>query len=250
MNFARGEFVYFVDSDDFLLDNALEIFFDAAQTYEADVVYTEALFTCGAEIVPSAVDAEPWDENLTVDAPTLESDDFAVRVKKFIDVDVRWTPWGKFLRRKFLIDNAIKFLPMKICEDGIWTFELLCLARRWLRIPTPLYVYRRNDSSVTKSTRSPQDELKFWSNPLITGVDYLHEFTGRFEFFRRHPEAAVRVINSWANECFSHMSAPIKNLPPREVCEIFFDMFADDKHAALTSYLLFVANAYRNELTA
>ena len=245
LEYARGKYVYFVDADDLLIDIALEELYNCAEKYQAEVVYAEALLTCDAEPIPTK-----FETALTVEEPILESEDFAKRVQKFVDIKVRWTPWGKFLRRDFLIDNRIKFLPLTIVEDGIWTFELLCLAKSWLRIPTPLYVYLSNETSVTRQQRSPEQLLKFWTNPLITGIDYLDKFMNRFEFFQRHQNYSVRVINVIANECFQFMKKAFKELEPRELYEIFKQEFQHDKeHAALIAYLLFIANTYRNELT-
>ena len=154
-----------------------------------------------------------------------------------------------FLPAEMRDDNGIKFLPLKIVEDGIWTLELLCLAERWLRIPTPFYVYRSNENSITGRKRSPEQLLKFWTNPLITGIDYLDKFMSRFEFFRQHPNYNVRVLNVVANECFKFMRKAFKELKPRELYEIFRLEFQNDKeHAALIAYLLFITNTYRNEL--
>ena len=179
----------------------------------------------------------------------LEPDDFAERVKLFVDRRLFWPPWTKFLRRQFLIDNAIKFLPLRICEDAVWTFELICLAKRWLRISTPLYVHRENKTSLGIRARSPQEELKLWSSPLAPAVAHLNEFMSRFEFFGRHPNYGMLVMNNLINECFLRMSRAFKELEPRESYEIFLrEIKAADDFDALTAWLLVMMNIYRNEL--
>ena len=42
LNSARGEYVFFVDADDYLAENALEMLYTAATENQADVVYTSA----------------------------------------------------------------------------------------------------------------------------------------------------------------------------------------------------------------
>lgn len=246
---ARGEYIFFADSDDLLIDNALEIFVEAADTYKADVVYTEGCFACDDEFIPKNLRAAEWSTEFAIDKPVLETDNFAKHVKDFVEVKVRWTPWLKFLRRDFLIDNDIKFPPVKICEDGIWTFELLCLSKRWLRIPTPLYIYRDRSDSQSSRKRSPKNFLQFWMNPFADGLEHLNNFMNRFVFFDKHHDYRVRVLNALASPCFPIMADAFKELSPREVFEIFMHEFNDDKHAVLISYLLFIATVYRNELT-
>ncbi|MBQ7454701.1 MAG: glycosyltransferase [Selenomonadaceae bacterium] len=248
---ARGKYVYFVDNDDFLIDNALEIFYDAAENFQADVCYTEGYFTFGEEIIPTEVQLADWNTEWTVDEPTLEVDAFVKHVEDFAWMRVRWTPWLKFLRRDFLLDNDIKFPPLRICEDGIWTFKLLCFAKRWLRLPTPLYVYRDHQASWSSSHEdTPQEQLRFWVNPLINGVDYLAEFMKRFDFFQRHQDYGLRVMNVLANESFKQTGKAFDKLPPREIYEIFLQELSTSNgdHSALLAYLIFIANTYRNEL--
>ena len=246
---ACGDYVYFADADDLLIDNALETFYDFATEYRADVVFTGKFFTCDEKPVPDSLGEKIWSHISDNDAPTLEPDDFSECVKLFVDRRMWWTAWTKFLRRQFLVDNDIKFLPLRTAEDSVWTFELLCLAKRWLTVPTPLYIHRANQTSVCNRARSPQEELEFWSSPLTSAVEYLNDFMSRFEFFGRHPNYVVLVINILVNECFLRMSPAFKELSWREAYEIFLRQFASTgSQPALTAWLIVMANVYRNEL--
>ena len=246
---ACGEYVYFVDNDDFVIDNALETLYNFAAEYRADVVFTGKFFTCDEKPVPDSLTEKIWSGVLESDEPTLEPDDFSERVKLFVNRRAWWVPWSKFLRRQFLIDNDIKFLPLRICEDAVWTFELICLAKRWLRISTPLYVHRENKNSLGIRVRSPQEELEFWSSPLVPAVAHLNDFMSRFEFFGRHPNYGVLVMNNLVNECFLRMSRAFKALAPREAYEIFLrELKAADDSPTLTAWLLVMMNIYRDEL--
>ena len=228
----------------------LKTFYQFAEDYRADVVYTEAGYICNEEPIPKFIVEDSWDEKLTVKEPTLESENFAVRMQKFCETFIRWPAWGKFLRRDFLVDNNIKFPCMKIAEDGIWTFELLCLAKNFLRVPTPLYVHRANSESITGYTRSPADKIKLCLNPLLNGLDFLNEFMNRFDFFERHPNYRVYVINTIANSSFIQMSSDFEKLEPGELFKIFSEEFSKNKgdHTALFSYLFFIVNRYWNDL--
>ena len=46
LSLANGEYVYFVDADDFIVETALEILHSAATQFNADVVYTSVCYFC------------------------------------------------------------------------------------------------------------------------------------------------------------------------------------------------------------
>ena len=250
LDLSHGKYIYFVDADDLVVDNALETLFNAAETFGAGVVYPDCGFVCGEDIIPTKIDVAAWDANNIVEEPTFDPDNLSERVENFLSLRYRWPPWAKFIRRDLLVDNDIKFPRMRISEDIIWTFKLACTAKKFLRIPEPLYVQRRQKTSMTRRKRLPEDDITFWTNPLIHGVDYLNEFMNGFEFFSQSNDVRLRVLDLFATIHFNHMSAAFKSMDATEVYEIFLREFSksDGKHNALIAYLLTMNNLYRNEL--
>jgi len=246
---ASGKYVYFVDDDDLLIDIALDTLFNCAEEYKAEVVYMDCGFLCGAEILPKSIVAREWDSAFSVEEPTFEPNDLNERVKKFLKNGFVWSPWTKFLRRDFLIDNGIKFPPMRTSEDGSWTLEIICLAKKFLRVPNPLYIWRSNENSITRSNRSPEQDLIFWINPLINGLEYLENFMNGLEFFKQNSAVRLEVLELFATIHFQHMKSAIETLEPQKVYEIFLREFSKEgsTQPALISYLLVINNLFRNE---
>ena len=248
---ASGDYVYFVDNDDFLIDNALETLYGLAQEYHADVVYMEKVFDCDEEPVPKKLTIEVWEHTKSfVEEPTLDVVDIAGRVQLFLNASFCWAPWEKFLRRDLLVNNDITFPRMTVFEDVIWTFKLLCAAERWLRIPMPLYVWRNNKKSVFRRTRSPEQTIKFYMSPLIHGLDILDEFTRRIDYFKQNSTERLQVLNFFANIQFYYMKDALNNLDETDAYEIFLREIsaAGNSQPALTAYLLLMNNIYRKEL--
>ena len=248
---ASGKYVYFVDSDDLLVNVALETLYNFAEEYRAQVVYMEKFFSCGEEPIPSEWNLSAWCYTKTfVEEPTFETKNLAERLEKFLNSTFCWSPWAKFLRRDFLIDNGIMFPPMTIAEDVVHTFELICLAENFLHVPAPLYVHRENESSMMLRKRSPEQMIEFRTSPLITGVDSLYEFMSGLEFFKQNPDICLQVLNFFALMQFDNMTKAFNALEPYEVYEIFLREFseAESTQPALIAYLLVMINLYRNEL--
>ena len=247
--FASGEYVFFMDNDDLLIDIALEELYNCAEEFEAQVVYMDSGFLCGAEPFPKSIVAREWDSDFSVDEPTFEPDDLNERVKKFLKNGFVWSPWTKFLRRDFLIDNSIKFPPMKTSEDCSWTLAVICLAKKILRVPNPLYIWRSNENSITRSNRSPEQDLIFWINPLINGLEYLEKFMSGLEFFKKNPAVRLKVLNLFTTIHFQRMAKDFNELESQEAYEIILREFskAGSSQPALIAYLLLMNNLYRNE---
>ena len=250
LDMSRGKYVYFVDNDDFIVDDALETLYNFAEDYQADVIFMEKFFTCDEELVPKTLEPVDWHPELSDDMPLFESDSLVVRVEKFLQQDFFCSPWSKFFRRNFLIDNAITLPPLKVGDDVIWMFKIICLAEKILRIPARLYVYRNNSLSVSHRTRSPQQTLKLWISPLITVSERLEQFMNTLEFFRKNPNARLRIQMYFVNLSFIDINDALKCLNPAEVYEILVREFseASSSQPALIACLIVMANIYKQTL--
>ncbi|MBE8954846.1 MAG: glycosyltransferase [Quinella sp. 2Q5] len=250
LKFSRGEFVFFMDADDMLAANALEKLLDAAQSFQADVVCMNRGFICNENMDHSKTLMANWDSDTTsIETPTLEPTDFVTRLNKLLAAGYSWAPWTKFLRRDFLIANDIKFPAMRISEDVIWTMELVCTAGRWLTFPEQLYMYRRSDNSMMRSKRSPADEIIFWLDPLVKGLDVLEKFMDDIKFFAFNPGYRFDVTNFFVKMQLAGMLGAMKDLTPRELYEVVHRKVSADgtKHAALIANLMVFMNYYRSK---
>lgn len=245
LRFSRGEYIFFMDADDLLIDDALDKLYCAAKKFRADVVCMSCGFTCntdGKKILPA-----DWDKAPPLDAPTLETNNLAERVEKMFATRYGWAPWIKFLRRDFLIANEIIFPELRISEDVLWTIELVCLAKRWLNFPERLYIYRKSDNSMMRSRRSAREEIIFWLNPLIKGVDFLGSFLDELKFFAQNPNYSFEVTNFFVKMQLAAMLAALDNVTPEELYEIVRAELAEDKHAILIANLFVFMNYYRDK---
>lgn len=246
---ARGKYIYFMDNDDFIIDTALKTLYNFAEEYRADVVLMEKAFSCDEKPVPKTFTNEISliPPRFLTEEPTFETNNLVERTEKFLRLSFGHPPWLKFLRRDFLLENNLYLPEMKISDDLIWTFELICLAKRLLRVPSRLYVYRTNNQSVMNKKRSPEQELRHWINPVISGVDCLDEFMNQFDVFNQPNNLRLYVLNFFAKIQFDFMAKSFKSLERHEVYKIFCEELTKSKgnHTALISYLFIMLNIFR-----
>ena len=245
LKFSRGEYIFFMDDDDLLMPDALKTLYDAAENFSADVVHTEQGFTCDEDNPKNLTHVWLVQPSCVYNKIFTESDDLAERLQ----IDFRGGycvfPWAKFSRRDFLLANEIKFPHVKICEDTLWTIQIICLTKNFLRIPNPLCVWRTVKNSWGRLERSPEEKIKFWFDPLVDGLDYLDDFMDETEFFARNPDYRFELINFFIRENTVRVLDAFKKLNRHELYDVIHEMFKGKRAALIANLFL---NLFQNEL--
>lgn len=223
ISLACGEYIQLIDNDDFLAKNALEVLYTAAKEYDADVVHTAARYRYK-------------DGNATLEKtlgftekPVLEVEN-EVLMQKFLKSHYWWTPWTKFVRRKFLVENEIIFPEMLSHEDNSWTIELLCCAKKFLNIPNAVYYWRENTKSISRSQRPPYEHIRFWEAITAKGIAALVKLWNKYDVLKKNPEWLYIMLNYFFNDCFGKHSFQVRSqVSSNVIFEALRTEFAGDK---------------------
>ena len=247
LNTAKGKYIFFMDSDDFLSDDALEVFYNAAESFNADVVDAYITFEY-KEINGKFQQIFSMKKNSDhIKTPMLETSDIAKRVENIIGIKYFTAVWSKFFRRDFLIKNDIKFPAMTITEDLIFTFQSIVLAKNYVRIPFIGYFYRIYSDSTSKIPR----DIKRGSLDFIEGVNCLDQFMQSQKFFIENPKYQYRMLdffNQWFSDKIFKSVFFDMNLTVEEVYDFYRkEIFSNNlqKNIPLTAYLFVSTNIYK-----
>ncbi len=156
---AQGEYVCFVDSDDYVGPELLERLLTAARRHHADLaiggwtdiyadgrkkrhIYPETLFVAEEErrkCILGSVAAPPENRE-----------------------EVLWnvSAWGKLYRRELLEQNSLRFVSERvmISEDILFNLDFLGCAERVVATPDASYCYCVNAGSLSKRYRADRFE--------------------------------------------------------------------------------------------
>ena len=243
---SSGKYVTFIDNDDMILPTTLEIFFETAEAYGADVVHTEKCLMFEGEFKRSNLkNCRLGDPEKFVSEPTFEPLDLNYRVERFIHGQCSWMPWSKFYRLDFLLENKIFFPPnIQFGEDSVFIFKCFCLAKKYLFVPYMTNIHRVSKiSGANVYFNDIREGFRFLFNIFLTELAVLEEFMSGLEFFRANPARYRDVIKF----CVESLNFPLiknfpKNKPPYEIQKIFFDVLENSNLNStgkniLTAYL-------------
>lgn len=158
---ASGEYIGFVDSDDYIKPQMYDTLYNTALKTNADLVVSGISFVGGNTFRKSG----EYQEKHYFDNETLfEKDD----IKKLLLGVVGALPhepddsrygvsiWKNLFKRSVITDNKLEFLSERkvMSEDAIFMIDFIKCINKAVGIHGAFYCYRRNDESFSKSYRS------------------------------------------------------------------------------------------------
>jgi len=146
---AQGEYIYFLDSDDYLDENAFEKLVSVAESEEADVVFFDAHSF-----------ADPKDE-FAVKQGYLRKNEYKTDIGYNVltelnkNKDFHCAIYLMLIRKQVLLKNEINFLESAYCsEDMLFTYQIYCVAQRIAQCHEILYHRRYRKSSIVTSKKT------------------------------------------------------------------------------------------------
>ena len=122
-----GEYLYFLDSDDYIEKNTFEKCFDVATNYFADLV----LFCEGSRGGNGTISFIS-NVHFNMTNPTLHT---------------------KFIKADLIKNNNIQFENLKVCNDLTFAYTVLAYAQKVVKINQNFYYYRRGHAEALSASR-------------------------------------------------------------------------------------------------
>ena len=132
---ARGEFIYFVDSDDYLVGN---LFADFADKLVLDLDL--AVFSYYNSFEEDLTEKQRTEKSLPFKG-NYDKDGFIKIFKELFLSDMLYTVWNKIYRREFLLENNLSFEQYELGEDVRFNLDVYREVNKIYLSQDSYYVY-------------------------------------------------------------------------------------------------------------
>ena len=153
IDISKGEYIYFIDGDDYAELNAIEVLLKYALEKNADIVVADTNIVNEKGNVLN-------DSNVT----EIKYQEFSAKEAAEFYMLQDWGPWNKLYKRK--VHEDVKFPSHKIHEDEAIMLQLISKSESIIHVHDKLYNYVKREGSTTTSLYSVKkiDWFEAWVN--------------------------------------------------------------------------------------
>ncbi len=157
LRYAKGKYILFMDSDDTLEINTLDVLYHTAEKEQLDLIVFGGVkdFYDASEniIINSEVCGNIMDQK-------CKSGKELYNILRNKDSYFTGVPF-QFVKKRVIVENQLSFYEGILHEDHLYTFQLMNSVKKCAAISNRYYHYRMRYGSITKGKRFPERAVGF-----------------------------------------------------------------------------------------
>lgn len=191
---AKGEYIYFLDSDDLIPDFAMEYLYGLAVKKDLELVLFEGESFFDKSVDSMKIEDMNYERGKDYDK-ILNGQDLFIEMTK--NKDFYASPCLQFIKKNVLLENNVFFLEGIIHEDELFSYQLLMKSRKVKCIKDKLFYRRiRLNSTITSVNYERRIES------LIKVIEKTIEFNTNLEDITVDTQNALNSrINHLLGQC-------------------------------------------------
>ena len=175
---AKGKYISFIDSDDFVDNLFIEKLYDSIKENDSDIAVCDYQFIDENGIV--------WNNKKNKSDVVYSSDNALIDILSG-RLNLEVMTWNKLYKTSLFKDNSIIFPNSKLHEDNYTTFKLFYFSKKISLIKDKLYYYLQRNSSIMGKRFGEKNKIDmlgsveevfdfFDKNKLTISNNYLNSF--------------------------------------------------------------------------
>ena len=152
LQYATGQFIGFVDDDDWIEPDMYQTLYEKAINHDCDLVISKSVKHIRGE---------------RLEYESSRQEDFLVEIKskedrkKLLKMDFNIAIWNKLYKRELLTENGIDFPPGYIYDDIFFSALVKCYCQRVYVCQKVMYHHIISENSVSYGSKDPMDRIGF-----------------------------------------------------------------------------------------
>ena len=179
--FATGEYVFYLDSDDYISDDCLTLLTKPLNTSNYDMIIGDYV-TFGDYLMPSLLFEQKTEINGT---PNI--------FHEFAHCQLPVTAWNKLCNLIFLKKNSLDFVEGQLHEDDLWMYKICISATKVAIQKHVTYFYRQRTNSIVRDSNI---KIKQRFDSFFITIDYIlnHKGCAKLDDYEN---CALTYVNKW-----------------------------------------------------
>ena len=205
INHARGDWIGFVDADDYISPRRFEKMLETGDKEKSDAVMGDLV---EVKEPTGKIFFHPYSEPLSC-RHSISGHDFLSRILESCGKDYEWhVVWAKIYKRELLL-NAAKSISafnvkLTMCEDVVWQCAIACHMRKLAFCHGEVYYYFRGENCSTSGSNISELRLFSISEDLIKGHSIASKILAE--------KTSIRDAGSKVNRWFARHAVPWRDL--------------------------------------
>ncbi len=137
---AKGKYIYFIDSDDYIATNTLKLVINTLETHDLDMLGLEIIETAALDISASKNCSE-----LNVKDAIVSDGITYIANNNYLN-----NAWWYVIRLEFLKESKLVFPEGRLVEDANFTAKLIVAAKKFGWLPLDFYRYYMRPNSIMR----------------------------------------------------------------------------------------------------
>lgn len=180
LKIATGEYIYFIDSDDFIEADYLEKMFEAIKTSGADIILNLNI-----------INEFPDKSSLYVH-PTFPKVNNSGEVidRKSALVNTPWYIWARLYKKAFLDKNNLEFIDIKACNDFVFHYISHAYLDSMFVFFGSGYHYISRSDSITGVSKKQNNRDLF----VIKAYNFIYDYFKKNNLLNKND---IKMFNVW-----------------------------------------------------
>ena len=170
---AMGKYITFVDSDDWITKDYLEVLYNAIEKYNTDFVTTN-FYTF--DNITHKTKKKIFNPKLYYDKIIYEEKDKDLFLKNVNNNVQTSTVCADIFKKEFLLSNDMLFNISIKGEDTFFMWEAIIKARNFIYIKEYLYYYRINLENSTMALICVEDKIKYYNQLVFLNKNKFNKY--------------------------------------------------------------------------